>query len=312
MTTTTIDMPEREAWLKFREAYWNASDTAALFGDHPYCTTADVAVRKLTGKRPAENAQMYRGRRLEAAVAEWWSDEHGIAVYPADRLFLHDELVLATPDYLIVGVDDECLEVKTTAHTVIEPERYWWWQVQAQCLAGDLRRVHLAVLDRSMDLQTFVVERDDEACTQIAERAAIFMEAIRAEQMPDDVTLAYDHHLALHPTSHRRQRRARRARPATRAPARHGARPHAPGQRRGGTCPLRVGGSSRRRRRRHDQGCLRRDMAHPAAQRPRHRRPPSSASRHRRTLHDDDQLPRDAHQGSTVMNRTTDLGACDD
>ena len=178
--TTTIDLPEREVWLAFRERYWNASDTAALFGEHPYCTTADIAVRKMTGQRQPESAVMNRGHRLEAAVAEWWSDEHGIAVFPTDRLFLHDELVLATPDYLIVGVDDECLEVKTTARTVIEPERYWWWQCQAQCLAGDLRRVHLAVLDRQMDLQSFTIARDDQACARIAEGAARFMEAIRA------------------------------------------------------------------------------------------------------------------------------------
>ena len=199
--TTTIDLPEREVWLAFRERYWNASDTAALFGEHPYCTTADIAVRKMTGQRQAESAVMNRGHRLESAVAEWWSDEHGIAVFPTDRLFLHDELVLATPDYLIVGVEDECLEVKTTARTVIEPERYWWWQCQAQCLAGDLRRVHLAVLDRQMDLQSFIIERDDQACARIAEGAARFMEAIRAGQMPDDVALRYDHHLALHPVS---------------------------------------------------------------------------------------------------------------
>jgi predicted phage-related endonuclease len=200
--TTTIDMPaERSVWLAFRERYWNASDTAALFGEHPYCTLADVAVRKLTGTRQAETGVMRRGHRLEAAVAEWWSDEHGIAVFPADRLFLHDELVLATPDYLIVGVADEVVEVKTTARTVLEPERYWWWQCQAQCLAGDLVRVHLAVLDRSMDLQTFVVERDERAVAEIVDRAGAFMVAIREGEMPDDVVLGYDHHLALHPTS---------------------------------------------------------------------------------------------------------------
>jgi predicted phage-related endonuclease len=201
MTTTTIDLPERAVWLEFRERYWNASDTAALFGEHPYVTLADVAVRKLTGKRQAENAGMSRGHRLEAAVAEWWSDEHGIAVFPADRLFLHDELVLATPDYLIVGCDDECVEVKTTARTVLEPEPYWWWQCQAQMLAGDLARVHLAVLDRSMDLQCWIVERDDQALARIVEQARTFMTAIRAGEMPEDVVLTYDHHLALHPVS---------------------------------------------------------------------------------------------------------------
>lgn len=199
--TTTIDLPAHDAWLDIRQRYWNASDTAALFGEHPYSSLADVAVRKLTGKRDVETAVMRRGHHLESAVAEWWGDEHGIAVYPTDRLFLHDELVLATPDYLIVGVDDEVVEVKTTARTILEPERYWWWQCQAQMLAGDLLRVHLAVLDRQMDLQSFVIERDEHACARIAECAALFMDAVRAGRMPDGVELAYDHQLALHPTS---------------------------------------------------------------------------------------------------------------
>lgn len=202
MTTTVVAMPaERAAWLALRERYWNASDTAALFAEHPFVTLADVAVRKLTGKRQAETAGMARGHRFERPVAEWWSEQHDIAIVPTDRMFLHDDLVLATPDYLIVGVDDECVEVKVTTHTVVEPLRYWVWQCQAQCLAGDLRRVHLAVFDRHQELQSFVIERDDAACALIVERARVFMDAVRAGDMPDDVDLTYDHQLALHPVS---------------------------------------------------------------------------------------------------------------
>ena len=35
---------------------------------------------------------------------------------------------------------------------------------------ADLERVHLAVLDASMNLATYVVERDDEAIARLVER----------------------------------------------------------------------------------------------------------------------------------------------
>jgi hypothetical protein len=69
----------------------------------------------------------------------------------------------------MVGSDTDAVEIKTTTRRVSEPERYGWWQCQAQCLAAGLHRVHLAVLDRSMDLATFVVEADANAMTFIAE-----------------------------------------------------------------------------------------------------------------------------------------------
>ena len=99
---------------------------------------------------------------LEPAIANWWSDDHGLAVVEPDVLYVRGS-IMATLDRRIVGNDTDAVEVKSTAKYVSRPERYWWWQCQAQCYAADLERVHLAVLDASMSLSNYVVERDDEA-----------------------------------------------------------------------------------------------------------------------------------------------------
>ena len=77
------------------------------------------------------NAATRRGQHLEPAIAEWWSDEHGIALYEPDVMYARGP-ILATLDRRIVGNDTDAVEIKTTAKHVTRPERYWWWQVQAQ------------------------------------------------------------------------------------------------------------------------------------------------------------------------------------
>jgi putative phage-type endonuclease len=194
MTATTLPRPaDREAWLDLRESYFNASDAATLFGEHPFTSLGDVAVRKLTGHRQRDDNQaMTRGRRLEDAIAAWWSDEHGLAVYEPDVLHLRAP-ILATLDRLIVGTDTDAVEVKTTAKKITRPERYWWWQVQAQCWAAGLDRVHLAVLDASMDLTTYVVQRDDDAIAELVARAQRFMDQVAKGVVPVEADLVYRH-----------------------------------------------------------------------------------------------------------------------
>jgi predicted phage-related endonuclease len=185
--------------LAARLGYFNASDAAALFGEHEFTTLGDIAVKKLTHDT-AENgtAATRRGTHLEAAVATWWEDEHGLATYEPAELYVCDD-VMATLDRRIVGVDDQAVEIKTTARHIIEPLPSWWWQVQAQLYATGFDRVHLVVLDSTMDLQTFVIEADLDAQAELAERASKFMEHIRRGETPPDVDLTYDHRSRLTP-----------------------------------------------------------------------------------------------------------------
>jgi len=175
------------AWLDARRPYWNASAAAALFHEHPFLTLAGVVRSKLDPTiATEENAAMRRGRHLEEAIATWWSEEHGIALWEPAVMYAEGAL-LATLDRRIVGNDDEAVEIKTTAKHVTGVERYWWWQVQCQAHCADLARVHVAVLDASMDLKSYVVERDEEAIDRLVDAAAKVMHHVALGEWPPDV-----------------------------------------------------------------------------------------------------------------------------
>jgi predicted phage-related endonuclease len=197
---TTIGRPAVESdWLALRHHYWNASDTAALFSEHPFTTLADVAVRKVTKTTDAANQAMRRGQHLEEAIAQWWSDDHGVIVYSPTELHVYDDLIMATLDRGIYGSETDALEIKTTAKHVSEPERYWWWQCQAQCLCAGLERVHLACLDAGLDLQTWTIEANTEAMDLIVTSATKAMDYIRRGEVPPEAELEYRHFERLHP-----------------------------------------------------------------------------------------------------------------
>jgi predicted phage-related endonuclease len=188
-TATTIPRPrDRDEWLAARRPWFNASAVGALFDCHPFQHLSDVVRAKLdpATEQSAGNNATARGNHLEPAVANWWAAEHGVELVEPDVMYVRGDL-MATLDRRIVGVDDECVEIKTTARYVSGPELHWWWQCQCQMYCADLRRVHLAVLDASMALQTFVIARDDEAIAQLVKRARDVMEYVTVDQWPPSV-----------------------------------------------------------------------------------------------------------------------------
>lgn len=198
--TDTIQRPaDRSAWLNLRHGFGNASDAAVYMDCHPYKTKADLAVEKLAAEPvEIESRAMTRGNKLEAAVADWWADEHGVRIWEPDVLYRAGRL-LATLDRRIYGADRDGLEVKTTKHVVSEPMTYWWWQAQAQMVCADLDRVHFAVLDGTMDLRSFTVDRDDDACTSLLAAVDAFWSFIDLGMVPEGVELLTEHVQTMYP-----------------------------------------------------------------------------------------------------------------
>ena len=193
--------PGREEWLAARFPYVGASESAALVGAHPFLTLGDLAARKLRLAPPEdENRAMIRGNRLEAAIAEWYSAELGLALEEPDVLYVADDVLIATLDRRVVGTRIG-VEVKTSSSyvNVTEPPTYWIYQAQAQMVCADLDGVEFAVLDASMDLKTFSVAPDLELQTTILELAAKFCAHVRAGEMPPDAELSYETVSAIHP-----------------------------------------------------------------------------------------------------------------
>lgn len=191
---------ERGDWLKLRHGHANASDAAAYMGVHPFKTLAQLVVEKLAAEpEDITSRAMERGNCLEAAVADWWADAVGVAVYEPEVMYVKGRL-LATLDRRIVGNDREAVEVKTTSKRVVEVEPYWWWQVQAQMLCADLDRVHVAVLDATMDLSAYTVDRDDEAIASLVEQVERVWSFLDLGMVPEGCELTADDVAKMHPT----------------------------------------------------------------------------------------------------------------
>ena len=196
---TTIPKPaDRDEWLAARAPYIGASEAAALVGEHPFLTHAELAVEKLSGSPGTRPTAMRRGRHLEHAVARWWEEEHGIALLEPDELYVYDDALIATLDRLVVGAP-VAIEIKTTNRYIDELERSWYWQAQVQALCADLEHVEIVVLDPTMELKRFFVEPDDEDQALVLEAAEKFLHHVRAGELPPDVELTYRAAAALHP-----------------------------------------------------------------------------------------------------------------
>lgn len=183
----TIPRPhERVDWLEARKPYVGASEAAALFGEHPFRTLGDVAVEKLHGIEQPENAAMRRGQLLEDAIAQWWAVEHGLDVSEVEQLYVVDDVLCVTLDRHVDGTN-EALEVKSTSKLINEPERYWYWQCQAQAVAADLDRVQLAVLDCTLSLKSYTIERNEHDGDELIKRAKQFVGCVRAGVLPPNV-----------------------------------------------------------------------------------------------------------------------------
>lgn len=201
MTITEIPRPaERVDWLKLRHGYANASDAAVYMGSHPFKTLGQLVVEKLAADpEDITSRAMERGNRLEAAVADWWADATGVGVYEPECMYANGRL-LTTLDRRIVGNDREAVEVKTTSRRITEPEPYWIWQVQAQMLCADLDRVHLAVLDGTMDLSSYTVDRDDKAISQLVEQVERVWSFLDLGMVPEGCDLTADDIAKMFPT----------------------------------------------------------------------------------------------------------------
>jgi len=100
--------PRREAWLAERRQLLTASDVAAVLGQDPRRGPLAVWADKVHGITSEENAPMRRGRRLEAAVAEEYSELTGRPAIAGDdpyRITRHPEIpwLGATLDRTTIG-----------------------------------------------------------------------------------------------------------------------------------------------------------------------------------------------------------------
>jgi predicted phage-related endonuclease len=209
---TQIPKPEHgsQAWLEVRwrndngEARIAASACAAVHGQHPFITMADLANELLseTPPQPKEpNSAMLRGTTLEAPIREWAAKLLGHPLTEPDTLYRWDEpgvRLIATIDSM--SNDNRVFEQKTTNKIWRgELPDYWYWQGVQQAICTGVSEITWIIFDSTLDLHFHVQPvSSDEKQTHI-EACRRFLAAIDMGIYPDDAVVEYRHVQERHP-----------------------------------------------------------------------------------------------------------------
>lgn len=180
------DPAARAEWLDLRRPYIGCSEIAALFGDSPYTTIADLVAEKVHGVEVEQTKKMALGIRLEDAIAQAWADEHGVTVTRPDHMYARGRLI-GTIDREIVGSHSDHLEVKLTTDTIKTIPAHWWHQAQGQMGCRGSERTHFAVVDADHEIKSFVVARDDEHIARIDAAVDAFWAALDLGMDPEPI-----------------------------------------------------------------------------------------------------------------------------
>lgn len=187
----------RPVWLEARKPFYGGSDIAALLEiEGAYGSPRTVALDKLGQSEPsAETAAMKRGNYFEQGIAQWFSDESGIAtIQPAPITMyasLSRPLAAASPDRLAVEGYEVIgwVEIKKVgAHRLSEwtggvPEHYRA-QVLWQLGVSGLPVGWLAADIDGVGLRWTEIEADPAWFEDAYRRVQEFDALLRAGQMP--------------------------------------------------------------------------------------------------------------------------------
>lgn len=189
----------RGPWLRERSRGIGASEAAALMGESPWETPADLWAAKLV-HAPRDLGEFADwGLRLEDAIATAYSEPR----YSGREVVRDCEIIVSTEHPWALATLDAWtdhpefgripLELKTTsAYSADEwaagVPRHYWWQCQHQALVTGAPMVAVACLIGGQQLVWDDVERDDEAIARLVNRGRRFWEAVVSARESGDVT----------------------------------------------------------------------------------------------------------------------------
>lgn len=179
----------RESWLRERSRGIGASEAAALMGESPWETPADLWAAKLV-HAPRDLGECAEwGLRLEDAIASAYSEPR----YSGREVVSDCEIIVSTEHPWALATLDAWtdhhelgripLELKTTsAYSADEwaagVPRHYWWQCQHQALVTGAPMVAVACLIGGQQLVWDDVTRDDDAIARLINRGRRFWDAV--------------------------------------------------------------------------------------------------------------------------------------
>lgn len=214
---TKVPKPEHgsQEWLTIRWAdeegnrRISASAAAAIYGEHPYISAADL-YGELSCDRPPvpreSTADMDRGNRLEPVLIQWAADRDGIDLATPDVLYVHvdgDARLIATLDAVTPGGIP--YEVKTTRKRWTgELPRHWYWQGVHQAICAGASRVEWAIFDSDLILHRHSQYVSSDEKQLHINACASFLRDVANGELPEVVKFNYEHVQRMHPQSEAR------------------------------------------------------------------------------------------------------------
>jgi putative phage-type endonuclease len=189
-----MDAKERKAWLAKRRKSLGGSDAASILGLSKWTTALDIYLSKTDDDyRDESNYAMYRGRILEPAILQMYSDATGLAIERPREMFYHKdcEFISATLDGIAartIVVDAKTARSKNgwgEPFTDDVPLDYLIQQQQYMGVVG-LYVADLAVLFGDFDFAIYRIARDDELIEMIfAAEKKFWIENVVARVPPE-------------------------------------------------------------------------------------------------------------------------------
>lgn len=171
---------QRDAWLQARQSGIGGSDIASILGLSQWGSPLSVWQSKREIVEVEENEYMRAGRMLEPIVVSYFVDQTQLATIEPDNAIYRriDTPYLCTPDRFIVYDANEfgVLECKTTQQYITAPDipLSWLCQLQWTLMVCNEKRGALAWLRNGVYFDYMEMERDEEFCDMMVERAREF------------------------------------------------------------------------------------------------------------------------------------------
>lgn len=213
-TWGTVPKPEHgsQEWLIIRWAdeqgnrRISASAAAAIYGEHPYMSAADLYAELASDEPPtpkASTADMERGNRLEPVLVQWASDRDGVDLWTPDEMYVYDDgdaHLIATLD--AIAPDGTPYEVKTSRKRWTgELPRYWYWQGVHQAVCAGVDTVEWVIFDSDLIMHRHTQRVSSDEKQLHVNACAGFLRDVMNGDVPEIVKFDYEHVQRMHPKS---------------------------------------------------------------------------------------------------------------
>ena len=190
--------PRSPAWHADRVATIGASDAAVITGDAPWGDLLTLFAVKsgIIDPPEIENNRTRWGLRLEAVVAEWFTETYGLRLRRDNTRPRHPEhpWMATSLDRRVIG-QSALVEIKTARFATDEWGREDTAEVPAHVLVQcqhemactGAKLCYVAVLFSGSDPKRYIVPRDEELIANLIELEAEFVECVRTGTPPEAI-----------------------------------------------------------------------------------------------------------------------------